>query len=911
MGNAIRVLAQRMSLRKPQRESLEILERIVTTIDLKSKDSKEKKLDRILTAGLLPKLKDFDRDFPSFSFTIATGVGKTRLMGAFISYLFMEHGIRDFLVLAPNLTIYNKLIDDFRNIASPKYVFRGIGDFVHHQPRIITGDDYANVNTPRKQMFKPDGAQQSLFVEDLAINVFNISKLDKDASRIKSVNEYLGEAYFDYLKNLENLVVIMDESHRYRAEKGMQVINDLDPILGLELTATPIVSKGSKTIPFKNIAYEYPLANAIKDGYVKEPAVATRKNLDLKTLKKMDQRQLDIMKLEDSIVVHETTKTHLELYAKNNRLPRVKPFVLIVAQDTKHAEEILALIKSAKFYGGLYSDRVITVHSNLKGSERDENVQELLSLEQPENPIEIVIHVNMLKEGWDVTNLYTIVPLRAFAAEILTEQTLGRGLRLPYGKKTGDKEVDKLTVIAHDRFNEIIEAANRPDSIVMREYYIDPNDPEFTTGQEVITVIPQSEAGLEKIKVEIKNASTPESQSRAELKYALKKAIIDTVNDGHVLTKINSIADITSAISKKELKAAITKDLPLFNLTAKDRDEVVDQIFEDLIEETLQEIVTNTIEIPRIIVQPSGEVKTGFKDFKLVTKQFPRWQPVDMQILIKALQSGNQSTIGLTTDKGSLKDSNQDAIVRELVNHDEIDYDSHTPLLYSLASAAIDHISSYLNDSEKTSNVVQYYAKDIAKQIWIQMDENFYVKESGFETSEVKPFQRIERHNFSKLKTDDLVDFRVTFKTTGEMKTKVFKGFEKSCHSYYKFDVRPEKDFSVILEADTTVEKWLRPAHNQFKIFYNHQTRVYEPDFVVQTTNGIFLVEIKAKNEMDNDDVQDKAKSALAYCTRASQFTKENGGKSWTYLLIPDEAVKGNRDFNYFKAFEFHTKNQE
>lgn len=285
MSNTTRTLAQRMSLRKPQKESLEILEKISQVIDFRSSDSKDKKLDSILTDGSFKKLTDFDRDFPSFAFAIATGVGKTRLMGAFISYLFIEHKIRDFLILAPNLTIYNKLTDDFRNIASPKYVFRGIGDFVHHEPRIITGDDYESVNTPRKQMFKP-GQQQALFTEDLAINIFNISKLDKDVSKIKSLNENLGEAYFDYLKNLENLVVIMDESHRYRAERGMQVINELKPILGLELTATPVVTKSGKDTPFSNIAYEYPLAKAIKDGFVKEPYAATRKNMDLKALKK-------------------------------------------------------------------------------------------------------------------------------------------------------------------------------------------------------------------------------------------------------------------------------------------------------------------------------------------------------------------------------------------------------------------------------------------------------------------------------------------------------------------------------------------------------------------------------------------------------------------------------------------------
>src|SRR5260370_17061824 len=88
---------------------------------------------------------------------------------------------------------------------------------------------------------------------------------------------------------------------------------------------------------------------------------------------------------------------------------------------------------------------------------------------------EIVIHVNKLKEGWDVTNLYTIVPLRASASDILTEQTLGRGLRLPYGQRTGEEAIDTLTVIAHDRFDEIIKKAKSPGSPVLKPLQIAPH----------------------------------------------------------------------------------------------------------------------------------------------------------------------------------------------------------------------------------------------------------------------------------------------------------------------------------------------------------------------------------------------------------------------------------------------------
>ena len=95
-----------------------------------------------------------------------------------------------------------------------------------------------------------------------------------------------------------------------------------------------------------------------------------------------------------------------------------------VFKDTDHAAQLRALIQSQAFFEGRYADKVMEIHSNQRGDEKEENIQQLLTLENPDNRIEIVIHVNMLKEGWDVTNLYTIIPLRTSASETLTEQTM-------------------------------------------------------------------------------------------------------------------------------------------------------------------------------------------------------------------------------------------------------------------------------------------------------------------------------------------------------------------------------------------------------------------------------------------------------------------------------------------------------
>ena len=124
---------------------------------------------------------------------------------------------------------------------------------------------------------------------------------------------------------------------------------------------------------------------------------------------------------------------------------------------------------------------MLEVHSGTKGDEKDDIVAKLLTVEDAANPIEIVVHVNMLKEGWDVRNLYTIVPLRKADSKTLIEQSVGRGLRLPYGVRTGEERLDRLTIIAHDNFETLLDEANDPKSAVAKYFQpavvlIDPNE---------------------------------------------------------------------------------------------------------------------------------------------------------------------------------------------------------------------------------------------------------------------------------------------------------------------------------------------------------------------------------------------------------------------------------------------------
>ncbi len=117
-----------------------------------------------------------------------------------------------------------------------------------------------------------------LFGGEAIINIFNVDKINKEKGRIRGFRETLGESYFDYLAGHSDLVMLMDEAHRYRAKAAAKSIYELKPRLGIELTATP-KTVGASPKPFRNVIYNYGLGNAMNDGYVKEPAVATRTDL--------------------------------------------------------------------------------------------------------------------------------------------------------------------------------------------------------------------------------------------------------------------------------------------------------------------------------------------------------------------------------------------------------------------------------------------------------------------------------------------------------------------------------------------------------------------------------------------------------------------------------------------------------
>ena len=898
MNRTAASIAQRLSLRPPQSAALDLLAWVADAIPL-AKDADVAAALATIQARH-PSVQSFERDFASLCFALATGVGKTRLMGAFIAYLFKEKGIRHFFVLAPSLTIYDKLIADFTP-GTPKYVFQGLADFATRPPLVITGDNYENQRVVRQ--VEGSKGQLGLYDETVHVNVFNISKLNAEvrggkAPRIKRLSEYIGQSYFDYLAGLDDLVLLMDESHRYRAAAGVRVLNELRPILGLELTATPQIETGREAVPFKNVAYAYSLAEAIDDGFVKEPAVATRKDFQLADYVGQPER-LERLKLEDGVRLHETVKVELEVYARNAGAPIVKPFMLVIAREVEHAKSLQTLVESAEFCGGRYAGKVITVHSGQQGEEKDETVQRLLAVERRDEPTEIVIHVNMLKEGWDVTNLYTIVPLRAANTRTLIEQSIGRGLRLPYGKRVGVTAVDRLTIVAHDKFQEIIDEANKPDSPLKQRFKTVIVDDE--PGVETVVVPPvaqlstctfaQGDAvtlvdeapGAKPVDVkEVATAApqaTPQATAeQAQIGRAVTAAITEATRNP---TAYPTAQALLGAAAQTAIREATAAHLP--------PGQAVLPGLADHVRDVTEQFVRLTIGVPRIVVSPKGEVTSGYADFDLDCTNLA-YEPMEQRIRRRdLLHGGADETIGVA-DLGPDENRPEDYVLRGLVDYDDIAYETTAELLNKLASQSVAHLLARLGDDDQVLNVVKFHQRSIAALIHAQMQPHFWQRATEFEARVHQGFDVPRPVSYKTPAGSRPRTFREPLADRSEMRSTLFFGFKKCVYPYQRFDVEPERRMAVVLENDTDVLKWMKPASNVFRIDYAKGS-AYEPDFVAETKDRKLMIEVKRASDLADVEVVEKARAAVTWCKHASAHELAFGGKRWTYLLVPHDAI--------------------
>ena len=640
----------------------------------------------------------------------------------------------------------------------------------------------------------------------------------------------------------------------------MKSIEELKPVLGLELTATPQIEAGGKPSRFKNIIFDYPLAQAMRDGYVKEPAVATRPNFRPGD---MTVAELERKKLEDGIVLHRVSEGRTRRLCAAERRPQSK------AVHARHRVghrargrycqaprgHLRRSLQGAGDPGPLRSERA------RRGTR---TWSACLPWNAPTSSPRIVVHVNMLKEGWDVTNLYTIVPLRAADSRTLVEQSIGRGLRLPYGKRTGVSAVNRLTIVAHDRFQEICEEAKKGGySFSTIEIGKDiPDTPQQTVVvQPVVETMlglaaPPPQTGQKPGPVTTKlPAVVPEPKFEKPEQVAAAKLTLDAIGK---ISRDPKVVPGAKALQTEEVQklllAEVAEKMSAGQLSMYPELSEKELLF--VVREATSIYVAHTIAIPRVIVLPKGVVRAGFREFALDLSSF-RSPPVPDEIFVQHLTSDTRVIIGAAVEGGPEEQRLEDYVVRALIDFDDVSYDDHAAQLYELAGQVVAHLRGYLKADDEVRNVLLFHQRQIATLVHTQMQKHAWEEASSYEAVVSQGFSEVRSQAFAAASDEAVRAFDTPVENKGDIRKMLFGGFKKCLYPTQKFDSDPERRFAVVLEKDTSVIKWFKPGKGVFQIRYTTDND-YEPDFVVETETEKLLCEPKRADRMQDPSFSPK-----------------------------------------------------
>lgn len=870
MADIVCRISYAMSLRGPQKEALSYLDAISTHCDYQRDSTAAVEAAATEHCEKQRPIKvDAKFDFPSFCFAMATGIGKTRLMGASIYYLYKTKGYRHFFILAPGSTIYDKLRKE-SNPAHPKYIFKGL-EAEMGSPKVYDGENYDTypVHYEQTALTFEKSSEIELFIFNIG-KIFN-SKTDTQFNFHK-FQETLGMSFSAVLASFNDLVICMDEAHRYYAPASMKAINFLKPVLGLEYTATPKSTS--------NVIYSYDLARGAVEGYLKTPVVMGRSNMA-----GYSAADIEEMKIRDGLTQHEHRKAVLRQYCDDHDLPYVKPIVLIACKDTNHAKDIRSLIDSDGFLNGRYKGKVIEIHSNMKGEETEENVRLLLSIEKAENPIEIVLHVYKLKEGWDVNNLFTIIPLNAAKSDILAMQTIGRGLRLPFGFITGDEDIDTLDIVAHEHYRELVDEIKNSDIFRYRD--LDRTGVEPTDTVDVSSPVDDAQLSLFDQLVTDTGTLTFREADNPQTQQNLYDAYLRTFAPGR----------------QRQTSEADDNQISLFDLPAQDGSSAGDQtpaipepaptpagdkkpMSKEEFVQKFREYSGRAISVPKILVQTTSEVKFNrfqvrrtIQDFEVAMAKIERFDAVNQQFLAAVDAQILEVEDAMNTLACMLLDS-----IPEL-SYDDADF---------IIDVADQYLAQIEGDEEDKRKIVRRYATLIVSDIRAQIFEHVERKTQDIHT--VQKDLILFRRFVKNIRKDGRVRFDRPFTDKANIRKYLFTGYKKGYYTENGFDSDTERLFSIILEEDPEVIRWIKPPLNQLGLFWQAGQQ-YNPDFLVETATHKYMVEVKAANEVTAQDVVAKAREGIRWCRFAS--TADPDHKPWVYRLITDENIHPGNTCRY------------
>jgi len=438
LRHAFNLVVSTMELRPPQIEALKALRDELLRLQRPLRECPP----HVLRQFMIRKDGSPHPAHPSYTLSLATGVGKTRLAGAIIAMLWLTNEARTFLILAPRRAVLQR----FENALNPRfreYIFVNSG--LVPEPHIIRADE---IDNPSAFEHAPNLFQTGT----PGPRIFLLSQqLITTSDRFKERRPHASKSAAEALREAQDLVAIVDEAHHVggyegKPSKWADAIKDLAPKLQVGLTATHRPDDQS-------VLYEYPLPRALDEGhYTKAVKLLVRQYKEAIAEADGPAKGGDqIDDLDRAALLYGLDRLKAKAQAIEacsvHPYPNVKPILVAFATSTAHAQSVYDWLLSLGRFES--PDEILKTDS---ATAKDEETTELLlGIEGYGNPVKVVVNVAELIEGWDVSNVYVVVPLRAMATFASAVQAMGRGLRLPAGRRVGSKEVDSLDVVLFGR----------------------------------------------------------------------------------------------------------------------------------------------------------------------------------------------------------------------------------------------------------------------------------------------------------------------------------------------------------------------------------------------------------------------------------------------------------------------------
>jgi len=787
----IAAIAARLELREPNREAVESI------------------------AAVVAEHYDIDKKPPPFEgvVDVATGVGKTYILAGAIEY-FAAQGTRNFAVIAPGRTILEKTESNF-SPGHPKSLLGGM----EVKPVVITSENFASA-AMRNAMEDPD---------QVKLYVFTVQSLTKPGTKqgrkTHDFNESLGEAFYEALRSADDLIVFADEHHTYFGPKFSEAVHQLEPRVLIGLTATP-----HKKTPDEQIIYRYPLAAAIADQLVKTPVIVGRK----------DDRADPTTKLLDGIQLLRFKQQAVDAYCAATGADPVNPLMLVIAPDIDEANELEAILKEPGFAGGDYAEKVLTVHSK----QPDDALAALDKLDDPSSPYRIVISVGMLKEGWDNKSVYVIASMRASVSTILTEQTLGRGLRLPFGEYTDSEVLDTLEVLGHESYKKLLERAG-----VINEAFID-------------------------------------RRTRAVLKKNAEGELVPTLET----TEAAAVVGVGEGDG-----APVLPGQPVIN-SVEDQTAKGEGQIEQLEQQLLPRQDAPPIRVPVLkMTVPTSDFSladiTDLEPFEKVAKSIAADPEDELRrtTLSAKIETGPDGlrTTRLVTAPAVDRIASPAALIpledarRELL--DRILSSGIAPARRSQRKAAAPLVDAFIDGlGDDAAELLSSYMDRAAARLiaLIGQEAKRFAAKPHYE--EVVEVVEVGKPRIARKKT--------TENRAGKYERGAGYRYPKSVYTEDWFDSSTERDAANLLQDSEEVEVFLRLQRGDLPILWAHG-RNYNPDFiVVEETGDHYVLEIKMNKERESGDVKGKREAARRWANHVNADDQVQA--KWTYLLAFEQDVK-------------------